>query len=277
MKRVQKMPDNINEPKSQILDALRGNYTQPQGNIQEPKSPILQAILDGGGGSYDDSEIKVLIAKNTHNINRIAEFLGIDLTYEYLPFNGLGVIMPDGVGIDTGLTLNGNAIFRFKGCLRDDTHQVCLIGARTGTSTSERTCINVLPQSGQIQSQWANNAYKVLKDDMNFIQIFDVIADKNQTIIAQNGVDIATINNGGFENTNPATPICLFNQALDNAQYYSPLLKSAEIEINGGITTFEPMIKRNIETGAETVVLCKNGVDMNIDGLTDIYYRQPER
>ena len=236
-------------------------YTVENGSWRATTTPLY----------YDDTTIQAQIAQNARNIDRVADFVGLDLTYEYLPFKGFGVIMPDGVGIDTGLTLNGNAIFRFKGCLRDDTKQVCLIGARTGTSTTERTCINVLPQSGQIQSQWANNAYKVLKDDMNFTQIFDVIADKNQTIIAQNSVDIATINNGGFEQANPATPICLFNQALDNAQYYSPLLKSAEIEINGVTTTFEPMIKRNIETGAESVVLCKNGVDMNIDGLTAIY------
>ena len=59
------MPDNINEPKSDILDALQGSYSPPQGNIQEPKSPILQVILDGSGGSggsYDDTEIKQRLA-----------------------------------------------------------------------------------------------------------------------------------------------------------------------------------------------------------------------
>lgn len=55
------MPDNINEPKSDILNALQGIYSPPQGNIQEPESPILKAILGGGGGggaSYDDTAIK---------------------------------------------------------------------------------------------------------------------------------------------------------------------------------------------------------------------------
>ena len=267
------MPDNINEPKSRILDALQGCYSPPQGNIQEPESPILKAIKNGGGGGGgtppDYEQLKNQVTKNTRNIDRIADFVGFDLTYEYLPLTAnQGVIIDDGVGLDTGLTLNGNAIFRFKGCLKKLDNQACLIGARTDTSTTERTCINALPVSGQIQSQWANNAYKVLKDDMNFLQPFDIIADKNQTVIAQNGVEIATIQNGGFSGINTETPICLFNQSLDNAQYYSPVLQSAEIEIDGTITTIEPMIKRNIETGAESVVLLKNGVEMAIDGLT---------
>lgn len=218
---------------------------------------------------YDDAAIQAEITKNAQNIARIADFVGIDLTVEYLPLSAnQGVIIDDGVGLDTGLKLNGNAIFRFKGCLKNLDNQACLIGARTDTSTTERTCINVLPVSGQIQSQWANNAYKVLKDDIDFLQPFDIIADKNQTVIAQNGVEISTIQNGGFSGINTETPICLFNQALDNAQYYSPVLQSAEIEIDGTTTTIEPMIKRNTQTGVESVVLFQNGVEMNISGLT---------
>lgn len=236
-------------------------YTVTDGSWRATTTPLY----------YDDAAIQAQIAKNTQNIDRIARFVGFDLeaTVDYLTLKqNQGVVMPDGVGLDTGLTLNGNAIFRFKGCLKKLDNQACLIGARTDTSTTERTCINVLPVSGQIQSQWANNAYKVLKDDMNFLQPFDIIADKNQTVIAQNGVEISTIQNGGFSGTNTTTPICLFNQALDNAQYYSPVLQSAEIEIDGTTTTIEPMIKRNIETGAESVVLLKDGVEMEIDGLT---------
>ena len=234
-------------------------YTVTDGSWRATTTPLY----------YDDTAIQAQITKNTSNITRIAEYLGIDLTYEYLPLaQNNGVIIDDGYGLDTGLTLNGNAIFRFKGCLKNLDNQACLVGARTDTSTTERTCINVLPVSGQIQSQWSNNAYKVLKDDMNFLQPFDIIADKNQTVIAQNGVEIATIQNGGFSGTNTATPICLFNQALDNAQYYSPVLQSAEIEIDGTTTTIEPMIKRNTQTGVESVVMMKNGVEMAIDGLT---------
>lgn len=238
---------------------------------------------EGGGGSYDDTALKnrissletsqvqqdKLIAKNSGNIDRIADKVGIDLTIEYLPLlKNQGVVMPDGVGIDTGLTLDGTVTFTFKGCLKNKDNQVCLIGARTGTSTSERTCINVLPQSGQVQSQWANNAYKVLKDNMNFTQPFEVVANDSYTDIIQSGAVIATIQNGGFTGKNTATPICLFNQALDNEQYYSPILQYADIYKNGVTTTFEPKIKRNTITGEESVVLLKNGVDMAIDGLT---------
>lgn len=237
----------------------------------------------GGGGSYDDTALKnrissletsqvqqdKLIAKNSGNIDRIADFVGLDLTYEYLPLaQNQGVVMPDGVGLDTGLTLNGLANFTFKGCLKDNQHQVCLIGSRTGTSTTERTCLNVLPQSGQIQSQWASNNYKVVKDDMDFTQPFIVTAKYLYTVITQNNIRIAEISNGGFKGTNDATPICLFNQSLDNEQYYSPVLQYAEISISGVITKFETKIKRIIATGEESLVLLKNGVEMAIDGLT---------
>lgn len=218
---------------------------------------------------YDDSTIQAAIARNAQNIARIADFLGLDLTYEYLPLaQNQGVIITDGVGIDTGLTLNGNASFTFKGCLKSLDHQACLIGARTGTSTSERTCINVLPVSGQVQSQWAANAYKVLKDDMDFLVPFEVSSNSDSTYIVQNGIEIAAIQNSGFTGINAETPICLFNQALNNEQYYSPVLQYAQIDIAGDLTTFEPKIKRNTITGEESVVLLKNGVDMNIGGLT---------
>lgn len=270
------MPDNINEPKSQILNALWGNYSTPQGNIQEPESPILKAIKNGGGGSYDDSELRQriealedLIAKNSGDIDRIADKIGIDLTVEYLPLaQNQGVFIDDGVGIDTGLTLNGLANFTFKGFLKDNQKQVCLIGSRTGTSTTERTCLNVLPQSGQIQSQWASNNYKVVKDEMDLTQPFTVTAKYLYTVITQNDIRIAEISNGGFTGKNTATPICLFNQQLQNAQYYSPVLQRAEIKIDGVVSVFEPKIKRNTETGVESIVMLKNGVEMAIDGLT---------
>lgn len=234
-------------------------YTITNGSWRATTTPLY----------YDDTNIKASIDKNSANIDRIADKIGIDLTVEYLPLTqNQGVIIEDHIGIDTGLTLNGNAIVRVKGSLKDEVHMVSLVGARVDTSTSERTCINVLPQSGQVQSQWANNAYKVLKDEMNFLQPFDIIADKTQTIIAQNGVNIATIQNGGFDGTNAETPICIFNQQLSNTNYYSPVLQRAEIEIDGVQTVFEPKIKRNLETGAESVVLLKNGVEMAIDGLT---------
>lgn len=216
---------------------------------------------------YDDTNIKALIDKNSGDIDRIADYVGVELGVEYLPLaKNQGVIIEDHIGIHTGLTMNGNAIFRFKGCLKDSNHMACLIGARVGTNTSERTCINVLPKSKKVQSQWANNAEQII--DMNFLQPFDIIADKAQTIIAQNGVEMAIIQNGGFDGVNETTPICIFNQQLSNNNYYSPILQSAEIEINGQTTTIEPMIKRNLETGAESVVLLKNGVEMAIDGLT---------
>ena len=234
-------------------------YTVTNGSWRATTTPLY----------YDDTAIQAQIAKNTRNIERVAEFVGLDLTYEYLPLSAnQGVIVDDGVGVDTGLTLNGIANFTFKGCLKDNQNQVCLIGARTGTSTTERTCINVLPQSGQIQSQWASNNYKVLKDDMDFTQPFTVTAKYLYSVITQNNTQIAEIQNGGFIGKNTATPICLFNQSLSNDQYYSPVLQRAEIKIDGVATVFEPKIKRNIETGVETVVLLKDGIEMAIDGLT---------
>ena len=234
-------------------------YTVENGSWRATTTPLY----------YDDTELALLIAQNKRNIARIAEFLGIDLTYEYLPLaQNQGVIFEDGLGIDTGLTLDGRATFTFTGCLKDDQKQVCVIGARTGTSTTERTCVNVLPVSGQVQSQWAANAYKVLKDDMDFLTPFEVYSNSDSTYITQNGVEITAIQNSGFAGTNTETPICLFNQALDNEQYYSPVLQRAEIEIDGIKTVFEPKIKRNTITGEESIVLLKNGVDMNISGLT---------
>lgn len=236
-------------------------YTVTNGSWRATTTPLY----------YDDTAIQAQIAKNAQNIDRIARFVGFDLeaTVDYLPLKpNQGVVMPDGVGLDTGLTLNGNAIFHFTGFLKNEQNQVCLIGARTGTSRTERTCINVLPQSGQVQSQWANNAYKVLKDDMNFFQPFNFTADKNSTLIKQNGQAITSISNGEFVGTNPDTPICLFNQSLNNSQYYSPVLQSAAIQINGVTTIFEPKIKQNLETGTESVVLLKDGIEMAIDGLT---------
>ena len=234
-------------------------YTVENGSWRATTTPLY----------YDDTTIQAQIAQNTRNIERIAEFVGLDLTYEYLPLaENQGVIVADGVGVDTGLTLNGTAIFTFKGCLKNNQNQVCVIGARTGTSTTERTCINVLPQSGQVQSQWASNNYKVLKDDMDFTQPFLVTAKYLYSVITQNNIHIAEIQNGGFTGKNTATPLCLFNQALDNEQYFSPVLQYAEISISGVITKFEPKIKRILETGEESVVLLKNGVEMAIDGLS---------
>lgn len=235
----------------------------------------------GGGASYDDTALKnrissleksqdeqdILFAKNARNIDRVADFVGIDLSVEYLPLaQNQGVIIDDGIGLGTGLTLNGNATFRFKGCLKNKENQVCLIGARTGTSTTERTCINMLPVSGQIQSQWSGNKYKT--DNIEMTQPFDIVADKTQTTISQAGGVYIVIENTGFEGVNPDTPICLFNNALQNSAYYSPVLQRAEIEIDGVVTVFEPKIKRNTQTGVQSVAMLKNGVDMVIDGLT---------
>ena len=259
------MPDNINELNSQILDALQGDYSPPQGNIQEPKSPILQAILDGGGGGTppDYEQLKNQVYKNTNNIQRIADAMGIDLSIEYRDIEqNQGVALnQDGIGIDTGLKLNGNAIFRFIGCLKNKENQVCVIGARTGTSTSERTCINFLPKSGQIQSQWAANKYKT--DNIEMTQPFDIVADKNQTIITQSGGVYIVIENSGFDGVNDTTPICLFNQSLNNTQYYSPIIQRVEIDIDGVNNVFKPMIKskNGVDFG---VVLMKNSEEMTL-------------
>lgn len=243
----------------------------------------------GGGAGYDDTALKKrissleesqveqdkLIAKNSSNINRIADKIGVNLSAEYLPLaQNQGVVMPDGVGIDTGLTINGNAIFRVTGCLKDSDHMACLIGARVGTSTAARTCINVLPKNRKIQSQWAGSVEVYIGEDgedggLDLLQPFEVIANKNKTVITQgNGDEFLTITNKGYSGSNTNVPICLFNQQIENAEYYSPVLQRAEIEIDGVKTVFEPMIKRDLETGAESVVLLKNGVEMAIDGLT---------
>ena len=229
-------------------------YTVTDGSWRATTTPLY----------YDDTTIQAQIAKNAQNIDRIARFVGFDLeaTVDYWSLKpNQGVVMPDGVGVSRSQCSSPGAT-GISGL------QVCLIGARTGTSATERTCINVLPQSGQVQSQWANNAYKVLKDDMNFFQPFNFTADKSSTLIRQNGQSISSISNGEFVGTNPDTPICLFNQSLNNSQYFSPVLQSAAIQINGVTTIFEPKIKQNLETGEESVVLLKDGVEMQIDGLS---------
>ena len=66
------MPDNLNEPNSNILNALTGQPVQSN----EPKSRILQAILNGGGGggggSYDDTALKRRITTVENSVTTLS-------------------------------------------------------------------------------------------------------------------------------------------------------------------------------------------------------------
>ena len=253
----------------------------------------------GGGTPADYNELKQKVANNTQainamqrviprldsnissinedmlsvnrKINKLADCTGCNINTEYIDLLPNQAVAPveRGVGLDTGLTLDGNAIFVVDGCVshKYPAEQVCLIGARNGTSTTERTCINLLPTSKQIQSQWASNKYKVLSETrFSFTNFFRIVSNKDVTTIRQNN-NVERIENGLFVGKNENVWIYLFNQSANNTDYYPPAIKYAEINHNGVRYIFEPKIKRNLDTNEESIVILKNGQEMDLGNI----------
>ena len=223
--------------------------------------------LDSNISSINEDLVSV-----NRKINKLADCTGCEISFEYVDLLQNQAIAPAerGVGLDTGLTLDGNAIFIVDGCvsIKYPTSQVCLIGARNGTSTTERTCINLLPTSKQIQSQWASNKYKVLSETkFSFTNFFRIVSNKDVTTITQNN-NVERIENGLFVGTNENVGIYLFNQSANNTDYYPPAIKYAEINHNGVRYIFEPKIKRNLDTNEESIVILKNGQEMDLGNIT---------
>lgn len=258
------VPSDYNELKQQVasnteaINTLQRVIARLDNNINS----INQSIV-----SFNESLLNV-----NKKINKLAECTGCDISFEYVDLLPNQAIAPVelGVGIDTGLTLDGNAEFKVIGCVspKYPADQVCLIGARNSTSTTERTCINLLPTSGQIQSQWASNKYKMLdKTLFSFTNFFEINANKNYTNINQNN-RIERIDNSLFDRINENVGIYLFNQTANNVDYYPPAIKYAEINHNGVIYIFEPKIKRNLDTNEESIVILKNGQEMDLGNIT---------
>ena len=249
-------PADYNELKQQVA-----NNTQAINAMQR-----VIPRLDSNISSINEDLVSV-----NRKINKLADCTGCDISFEYIDLLQNQAIAPVelGVGVDTGLTLDGNAIFIVDGCVSSKypTNQVCLIGARNGTSTTERTCINLLPTSKQIQSQWASNKYKVLSETkFSFTNFFRIVSNKDVTTITQNN-NVERIGNGLFVGTNENVGIYLFNQSANNTDYYPPAIKYAEINHNGVRYIFEPKIKRNLDTNEESIVILKNGQEMDLGGI----------
>ena len=249
-------PADYNELKQQVA-----NNTQAINAMQR-----VIPRLDSNISSINEDLVSVNI-----KINKLADCTGCDISFEYIDLLQNQAIAPVelGVGLDTGLTLDGNASFRVIGCVspKYPADQVCLIGARNGTSTTERTCINLLPTSGQVQSQWASNKFKVLdKTLFSFTQFFEIESNKTLTTIRQNEHS-ETITNSFFSATNENVVIYLFNQTANNTDYYPPAIKYAEINHSGVRYVFEPKIKRNLNTNEESIVILKNGQEMDLGDI----------
>ena len=257
-------PADYNELKQQVE-----NNTQAINTLQR-----VIARLDNNINSINQSLVNFNETLSSVNIkiNKLSDCTGCDISFEYIDLLQNQAIAPveRGVGLHTGLTLDGNAIFIVDGCVspKYPADQVCLIGARNGTSTTERTCINLLPTSKQIQSQWASNKYKVLSEKkFSFTNFFRIVSNKNVTTINQNN-NVERIENGLFVGTNENVGIYLFNQSANNTDYYPPAIKYAEINHNGVRYIFEPKIKRNLNTNEESIVILKNGQEMDLGNIT---------
>ena len=214
---------------------------------------------------YDDTEIKALIAKNDRNIDRIAEFLGIDLAYKYQPLAENEYVVLSGVkSIDTGLKLDGNAEIKATGYVATAGRQGVLAGAYKDNNS--RTVFKFLSGSGKAQSCWAGLA-EITAENMNGIDLnapFSFVQNKTTATITQ-GVKNVTVSNTGYSGSEPDTAIFLFNQT-ENGEFNSAAIKSVEILIEGKQFRFEPMRKIEIENNAESVVILKDGQELPLNG-----------
>ena len=210
---------------------------------------------------YDDTEIKALITKNQVNIDRIADYVGVELGVEYLPLAENQAVKFTGVkAIDTGLNLDGNAEITAKGCVISSGNQAILVGAYN--STSARTVLKILSGSLKIQSQWASNVEITELNSLNLLQPFIYTQNKDNTQITQGNITLNCVN-GGFTGLS-SIKIYLFNQT-ENGEFNHGVLFYATITHGGLIYEFKPM--RKIKDGVDLgIVMLKNGKELDLKG-----------
>lgn len=226
-------------------------YTITNGSWRATTTPLY----------YDDTEIKALIAKNSVNIDRIADYVGVELGVEYLPLAENQAVKLTGVkAIDTGLNLDGNAEITAKGCVISSGNQAILVGAYN--STNARTVLKILSASLKVQSQWASNVEITELNGLNLLQPFIYTQNKDNTQITQGNITLNCVN-GGF--TGISSPkIYLFNQT-EIGEFNHGCLLYATITHGGLIYEFKPM--RKIKDGVDLgVVMLKNGKELDLKG-----------
>lgn len=232
---------------------------------------------DGGGGSsYDDTALKNrissletsqvqqdnLIAKNSGNIDRIADYVGVELGVEYLPLaENQAVKLSNAKSIDTGLFMDGNATIQAKGGIVTAGKQAILVGAYT--SNGERTALKMLSVSDKVQSQWASNVEITDLNGLNLLQPFLYTQNKDNTQITQGNITLNCVN-GGFSGNSDTTKIYLFNQT-ENGDFNHGFLFYATITHSGTIYEFKPM--RKLKDGVDLeIVILKNGKELDLNG-----------
>ena len=205
------------------------------------------------------------------NIQKIADYLGVDLNIEYIPLQdnqGVKLVSSTIKAIDTGLTMNGNLRFEVKGCTTLGS-QAILIGAYL--SSTARTSLKILGGSKKIQSQWAGNQEITQVDTygLDLFTPFEYVQDKNTTTITQGNTVLSCVNSG-YSGTDANVAVYLFNQTKSDAMNNGILCYAiAYDDTTINEWHFVPKMKRNTKTNTEIVVLTKNGVEMPLpDGCS---------
>lgn len=245
------------------------DYNQVKEQVAQNKSDIatIKAEQTAQNASISDLQQSQLvqdnaIAKNSGNIDRIADKAGIDLSIEYQPLQANQAVKLSGVSaIDTGLFMDGNAEFSVKGGVVAAGKQAILVGAYN--SNSERTALKLLSGSKKIQSQWANNAEITDLNGIDLLQPISYVQDKDKAVITQGDITL-NIANGGFNGVSDTTKIYLFNQT-ETGIYNGGYLSYAKITQGGTAYEFKPM--RKIKDGVDLgFVMLKNGKELALKG-----------
>ncbi|MBR0128286.1 MAG: hypothetical protein IJM09_00555 [Neisseriaceae bacterium] len=281
------MSENNFETQGRAMDALQDGQTMINApfEISGRLSLALKNGGSGGGGMPDDYEqLKNQVAQNSERLDsidnsqteqdtkiaQIAAFLGLDLDHDFieLPSNQ-GVKLVGAKSIDTGLTMDGENFFHYKGCLMSTQNQGMVVGAYQ--SNTARTTLKMLGQSQKFQSQWADNMElenSKVSIPYDFTKPITIWQRPNQTIIVQQldpdnpeTYSENIITNSGYRGRDDDTKIYLFNQT-QNGDYNHCVLFFVEIATATGTVLFKPMIKRNIKTGEETLIMTKNGEEI---------------
>lgn len=245
------------------------DYKQVKAQVAQNKSDIAtikteQTAQNNSISGLQQSQLVQdnAIAKNSGNINRIANRIGIDLSVEYQILQDNQAVKLSGASaIDTGLFMDGNAEFSVKGGVVTAGRQAILVGAYN--SYSERTALKLLSSGQKIQSQWANTVDLNDLGGLNLLQPIEYIQNKDETIITQDGVTLNAVNSG-FSGISDTTKIYLFNQT-ETGVFNGGFLSYAKITQNGVIYEFKPMrkIKNGVVLG---IVMLKNGEELDLNG-----------
>lgn len=267
---LQSIKQAIDEQNAETLNKAVA-FNQALEELADSKRPASkQWVRDyvsehGGGGTPPDyNQVKEQVAKNTANIQKLADYTGADLNIEYIPLQdnqGVKLVSSTIKAIDTGLTMNGNLLFKVKGCTTLDS-QAVLIGAYQSSTT--RTSLKILGRSKKIQSQWAGNQEITQVDTkgLDLFTPFEYVQDKNTTTITQGNTVLSCVNSG-YSGTDANTAVYLFNQTTTDEMNNGVLCYAiAYDDTTMSEWRFIPKIKRNILTGDSVIVLTKNGKEM---------------